>query len=564
MDEVSGQLPGFNKEGLYFAALGGAEEVGFNMYLYVVNGKMIVVDCGYGFLNDDYPGIELGLPDAAFLENYQDCIEGLFITHAHEDHFGAVAHIWPQLQCPVYAAKFTAGHIRRRLAEYKLDNMVDLRVVEAGQTISLPNFEVEFAPLVHSTPQNSGLIIRTPAGTVVHATDWRFDDGRLDMLPTAFAEYQKAAAEGVDVYVGDSTNMGVGHSEPSELEVRQSLIELVPKFKNTLVATCFPSNIMRLESLLLAADAAGRTPVISGMSIVQNLEIARECGYLKNCPSWIEAKSAVEIPLDKVLYICAGSQGNYRSALTRIVNGENKDIKLGEGDAIIFSSKIIPGNEDKIERMQEKLRDAGVDVISSEEYLVHASGHADPKQITEMYRLLKPKLVLPVHGDKRNIRSQKRLAAENGVPEVLIARNGEVVHIVHGHGEICGQIPTGLLGVDRRQLTPLSSQLIKNRRRIAYNCSLFVSVVLAPDWTLEDLQLSSIDLLEEKAFLALREQIIAEMRQEIPELIVRHNYKEEPIKEFLSAKIRKKIFKATDIKPVMFLHFYRRGAAESV
>ena len=553
----------FAKKGIYFVALGGAEEVGFNMYAYVVDGKIIVVDCGYGFLNDDFPGIELGLPDAAFLENYQDKIEALFITHAHEDHFGAVAHIWPKLQCPIYAAEFTAGHIRRRLTEYKLDGLVELNVVKPCGHVKLENFDVEFAPLVHSTPQNSGLIIRTAYGNIVHATDWRFDDESLAMLPTAWDEFKKAAAEGIELYVGDSTNMANSRPEPTEQEVRESLMQLVPQFKNTLVATCFASNIMRMESLIKAADAAGRTPVIAGMSLIQNLEIAKECGYLQDCPKYVEAKDAVDIPLDKILYICAGSQGNYRSALTRIVNGENKDIKLGEGDAIIFSSKIIPGNEEKIERMQEKLRDAGVDVISAEDYLVHASGHADPKQIVEMYKLLRPKIVLPVHGDKRNIRSQKRLALENGVGEVIIARNGEIVYIRNGHAEICGEIPTGLLGVDRKQLTDLSSQLIKNRRRIAYNCSLFISVVFDYDWTLEDLQISSIDILEENAFAELRDKIIEEMRQEIPEMLKKHDYKEPLIKEYLSAKIRKKIYKATDIKPVVFLHFYRRRPASA-
>lgn len=557
-NNLENSLPVFNQEGIYFIALGGAEEVGFNMYAYVVNGRIIVVDCGYGFLNDDFPGIELGLPDASFLENYQDKIDALFVTHAHEDHFGAIAHIWPQLQCPIYACEFTAGHISRRLAEYKLEKIAKINTVKIGQHIKLDNFDVEFASLPHSTPQNCGLIIRTPYGNIVHATDWRFDDNSLDMITMSEASFKQVADDGVTLYVGDSTNMATSLPEPSEMEVRQSLLQLVPQFENTLVATCFASNIMRMESLLLAADAAGRTPVIAGMSLIQNLEIAKECGYLKDCPKYVEAKDAKEIPLDKILYICAGSQGNYRSSLTRIVNGENKDIQLGKGDAIIFSSKIIPGNEEKIERMQEKLRDAGVDVISAEEYLVHASGHANPSQIVKMYKFLKPQIVLPVHGDKRNIRSQKRLALENGIKNVLIARNGEVVNIYNGKAQICSVIPTDLLGVDRKQITSLSSQLIKNRKRIAYNCSLFISVVFAPDWTLEDLQISSIDILEESAFIELRDNIIAEIKEEIPELIIKHDYREPQIKEFLSAKIRKKIYNATDIKPVVFFHYYKR------
>ena len=559
---VEENLPPFKEAGLYFVALGGAEEVGFNMYAYIVNGKILVVDCGYGFLNDDFPGIDLGLADASFLENCQDRIEGLFVTHAHEDHFGAVAHIWPRLQCPIYAGEFTAGHIRRRLAEYKLEELAKVNVIKPGEKVKLENFEVEFVPVVHSLPGNAMLMIRTAYGNAVHATDWRLDDGKMSFMPTDYKRLEEIAKEGVDVYVGDSTNMAHDKSGPSESEIRESLLELVPKYKNTLVATCFASNIARLESLILAAHAADRTPVIAGMSMIQNLNIAKECGYLPNLPSYAEAKQAMDIPLDKMLYICAGSQANYRSGLSRIVNGENKEIKLGKGDAIIFSSQIIPGNEEKIERMQEKLRDMGVDVISSEEYLVHTSGHACKDSIRKMYKLLKPKIVLPVHGDKRNIRAQKRYALENGIKEVVVARNGEVVRIKDGHAEICGEVPTGMLGVDRKQLTDLNSQLIKNRRRIAYNCSLFISVVFDYDWRLEDLQISSIDILEENAFLELRDRIIEEMKQEIPEMVIKHDYKEAQIKEYLSAKIRKKIYKETDIKPVVFMHMYHRKKAE--
>lgn len=548
-----------HQPGIYFVALGGAEEVGFNMYAYIVNGRIIVVDCGYGFLNDDFPGIELGLADASFLENYQDCIEGLFITHSHEDHFGAIAHVWPRLKCPVYGTAFALGHIMDRLKEYKLDEEVECHTVKDGDVIKVADFSVEYAYLVHSTPETSALIIRTPYGNIVHATDWRFDDEKMDILPTNWKAFKKVAKEGVALYVGDSTNMTHLTAEPSEMEIRQSLIDLVPKFKNTLVATCFASNIMRMESLIMAADKAGRTPVISGRSLNQNMRLAKECGYLQNCPPYAESIDAKDILLDKMLYICAGSQGNYRSGLSRIVNGENKDIQLGKGDAIIFSSKIIPGNEEKIERMQEKLRDAGVDVITSEEYLVHTSGHGGKEEIKKMYSLLKPKLVIPVHGDKRNIREQKRFATECGVKDVLIARNGEVVLIENNHAAIVAEVPTDILGVDRRNLTNLSSPLIKNRKRIAYNCSLFISVVLGEDWQVEDLQISSNDILEEKAFADLASRIKEEMIPLIPEEAARLNYRQAQIEEFIRSRIRKLIFKETDIKPVTTLHFYKRG-----
>lgn len=552
----------FNKEGLYFVALGGAEEVGFNMYAYAVKGKIIVVDCGYGFLNDDFPGIDLGFADASFLEAYQEDIEAIFITHAHEDHFGAIAHVWSKLKCPVYAVDFTLGHIVRRLAEYKLDQEVELFPIKENKTINLPNFKVEYVPMAHSLPDNCGLFIQTEYGNVFHATDWRFDDEKMSFMPTSYDRLKEIGKEGVDLYIGDSTNLNHEISGPSEAVIREKLIELVPQFKNTLVATCFASNIARLESLILAAHAADRTPVIAGMSMIQNINIAKESGYLQNLPSYVEAKQATEIPLDKMLYICSGSQANYRSGLTRIVNGENKNIILGKGDAIIFSSQIIPGNEEKIERMQEKLRDAGVEVISSEEYMVHTSGHACKDDIKKLYEIIKPKIVLPVHGDKRNIRAQRRFALECGVKEVALAKNGDVMLLKSGQLENVGEIPTDIIGVDRKQLTSLNSQLIKNRKRIAYNCSLFISVVFDENWRLEDLQISSIDILEEEEFKKLAEEIKNNIAQSIDTEVIKLNYKEAQIEEYMRAKIRKMVYKATDIKPVTYMHFFKRHREE--
>ncbi len=552
----------FNKEGLYFVALGGAEEVGFNMYAYAVKGKIIVVDCGYGFLNDDFPGIDLGFADASFLEAYQEDIEAIFITHAHEDHFGAIAHVWSKLRCPVYAVDFTLGHIVRRLAEYKLDQEVELFPIKENKTINLPNFKVEYVPMAHSLPDNCGLFIQTEYGNVFHATDWRFDDEKMSFMPTSYDRLKEIGKEGVDLYIGDSTNLNHEISGPSEAVIREKLIELVPQFKNTLVATCFASNIARLESLILAAHAADRTPVIAGMSMIQNINIAKESGYLQNLPSYVEAKQATEIPLDKMLYICSGSQANYRSGLTRIVNGENKNIILGKGDAIIFSSQIIPGNEEKIERMQEKLRDAGVEVISSEEYMVHTSGHACKDDIKKLYEIIKPKIVLPVHGDKRNIRAQRRFALECGVKEVALAKNGDVMLLKSGKLENVGEIPTDIIGVDRKQLTSLNSQLIKNRKRIAYNCSLFISVVFDENWRLEDLQISSIDILEEEEFKKLAEEIKNNIVQSIDTEVIKLNYKEAQIEEYMRAKIRKMVYKATDIKPVTYMHFFKKQKEE--
>lgn len=554
-------IEGFTRKGLYFIALGGAEEVGYNMFAYIVDGKIIVVDAGYGFLKDDFPGMEMGLADVSFLETYRDDIEAMFITHGHEDHYGAIGHIWDRFDCPLYAADFTLGHIKNRLKEYHINDFSRLHSINDNPQIKLNNFTVEFVPLVHSCPQSCGLLIHTVYGTVLHATDWRFDDDKTAISHTDYTKLKSAAAEGIDIYVGDSTNMSSDYNEPSEYEIRQSLLELVPSLSNTVVATCFASNIVRLESLILAASAAGRTPIISGHSLNQNYQIAKNCGYLQDTPPAFDIAKAQDIPSDKAFYICAGSQGDYRSALSRIANGESKDIILSKGDNIIFSSKIIPGNEEKIERMQEKLRDMGVNVISSEDYQVHASGHATPSQIIEMYQMLKPKVVIPVHGDKRNIRKQRKLAKENGVGEVLVVRNGDVVLYHDGNAEIISEIFTRKLGVDRNKLVPLDAQLIKNRRRIAYNCSVFISVVFDQQWHLKDLQISSIDILEEADFTSLRDEIIEEIKKDISKELVKLNFKENAVKEYLAARIRRRIFKQTDIKPVVFMHFYHENNA---
>ncbi len=550
-------MSNFDRDGIYFIPLGGADEIGINMYVYAVKGKLIVVDAGYGFLNDDYPGMDLAFADTSFLENYAQDIEGLFITHAHEDHFGAIAHIWPKLKCHVYGTNFTLGLIKERLKEYHLDGVVPLHSVSDNRFVDLPNFNVEFIPIVHSVPETSALAIRTPFGNVVHATDWRLDDSSIAFLQTDYAALQKVASEGVAMFVCDSTNALLSDKLPSEFEVRQSLIKMMPSFKQGLIATCFASNLMRLESLILAAYEAQRTPVLVGRSLIQNMRIARENGYFKDLPHYLDISEAKDIPSDKVLYICTGSQANYRSALTLIANGEYKDIKLDVGDTIIFSSKMIPGNEDKIERMQEKLIAQGVNVMTADDALVHTSGHATKAELKYMYDLLKPDVVLPVHGSKRFTREQQRFALSCGVKQVETTKNGDVM-LYHDHGvEFIEEVATDILGVDRKQVTSLTSQLVKNRRRLAFNCSVYISVVLTHDWHIEDLQISSIDIIEEQKFNELAEEIKAEVLAAFPAQVTKSNGREDILMDFIRAKIRKKILNATGIKPVTFMHYYR-------
>lgn len=544
----------FNKKGLYFLPLGGADDIGMNMYMYAVDGKIIVVDAGYGFLFDEYPGMDLAYASPEFLDAYKDDILGLFITHGHEDHMGAIAQIWPHLGCPVYAMDYTIGLIKERLAEFKMENTVPLISVNQNRTVELPGFSVEFIDVVHTVPQTCALAIRTKYGNVVHATDWRFDDEHISMLPTDWKELKKVADEGVSMLVCDSTNVMVDHKTPTEAEVRQSLIKMIPQLEGGVIVTCFASNLMRLESLILAADAAGRTPVVLGRALVTNIKVAKDCGYMADLPKVFTIEEAKDIPADKALYICTGSQANYRSAMTTIANGESKYIKLDKSDTIIFSSKMIPKNEEKIERMQEKLMQQGATIITDETDLVHASGHACRDDLKKMYDLLKPAIVLPVHGDKRFIREHKRFALACGVKEVFSARNGDMCLLKDNHISCIEQVATDIIGWDRNKPVSLGSQLIKNRRRIAYNGSLFISAVFKGAELL-DLQISSIDILEEDDWNKLSTEIIEVVRPLI-EKRAQVETRRPVLEDYIRGQIRRRVYAATDIKPVTFLHTF--------
>ena len=540
------------QDGLYFLPLGGADDIGMNMYVYACDGKIIVVDAGYGFLMDEYPGMDLAYASPEFLDAYKDDVVGLFITHGHEDHLGAIAQIWPHLECPVYAMDFTLGLIKERLGEFKMANEVPLVSVNQNKTVEVPNFSVEFISVAHTVPQTCVLAIRTKYGNVVHATDWRFDDETLSMMKTDFEALKRIADEGVDMLVCDSTNVMLDKKLPSESDVRANLIKMVPQIEGGLLVTCFASNMVRLESLILAAVAANRTPVLLGRTLMTNIQIARECGYFADLPKVYSIEEGKDIPSDKVMYICTGSQANYRSAMSLIANGESKYVKLDKNDTVIFSSKIIPGNEGKIERMQEKMAEQGATIITEETDLVHTSGHPTKADLKRMYALLKPAIVLPVHGDKKFIREHKRFALSCGIKDVFSTRNGDLCLLKAGNIEKIDTVPTDILGWDRGRAVPLGSQLIKNRRRIAYNCSLFISAVVK-DKELLDLKVSSIDILEEEAWNKLAAEILEKVTPLAAQKCAETENRSQ-LEDFIRGQIRRRVYAATDIKPVTFLH----------
>jgi ribonuclease J len=545
------------KKGMYFLPIGGADEIGMNMYAYGCDGKWIVVDAGYGFLNDDYPGMDMCYASPAFLESFQEDIEGLFITHGHEDHMGAVAQIWPSLKCPIYATTFAMGLIYARLKEYHLEKEPELINVAPGEVIHTSAFAVEFVPLAHSVPQTCGLYIKTPHASVFHATDWRFDDGRMPMLQTAFKRLEEIGREGVSMFVADSTNIRVDHQQPSEMYIRESLFGLVPQIQGGLLATCFASNLMRLESLVWAAYKAGRTPVLVGKSLVNNYRIAKSCGYFENMPQVFLPDAVQGISSDKALYICTGSQANYRSALTTIVKDESRYIKLCADDTVIFSSKIIPGNEEKIEQMQEKMREKGVRVITDAMQLVHTSGHCSKEEIKKMYELLKPSIVFPVHGDRSFVTEHCEFALQNGIKEACCAQNGDLFWLENDHIEKIEEVASDTMGVDRGRCISLSSEVVRRRKQIAYNCSLFISLVVTADNQVADLQISSADILDSADWKILVERYHDELVEMCRQKLNEAGGLTTSAQELIRGKIRRLVFKETGTKPLTIMHVYQ-------
>jgi len=550
------------RNGLYFVPLGGSDKIGMNMYAYCVHGKWIVVDAGYGFLPDEYPSMDMCYASAEFLKDFKDDIEGLFITHAHEDHFGAVAHIWPDLGCKVYATPFACGLIKERLKEYHLTDAVELEVVHPSDTIKTTEFEIKFISLTHSVPETCGLLIKTDKGTVFHATDWRFDDGRLKgMLQTDYASLKKAGDEGVDMFVCDSTNIFVDKKQPSEYDIRQNLLELIPTLEGGVAVTCFASNLMRIESLVLAAVAADRTPVLIGRSLETNVEIAKDCGYFADLPKVYSPNEVPGLTSDKALYICTGSQANYRSAMTVIANGESRYVKLDKDYTVVFSAKNIPGNEEKIERMQEKIEAEGAHILTTETEVIHASGHGSKEEIREMYELIRPKIVFPVHGDRRFIREHKRFALECGIQEVASAKNGDLFCLKDGHIEKIEEVYTDVMAVDHGRTISLDSDLIKNRKKIAFNGSLFISAYISKDNKIIDIKLTSLDILEQEDWEKLAQNIKESVVPALERELMKKGLTDE-LKDLIRGRIRNSVFRATDMKPVTILHIFQQGENE--
>ncbi|GAB5389922.1 MAG: ribonuclease J [Alphaproteobacteria bacterium] len=467
------------KDEMIFIPLGGCEQFGINMNLYGHDGRWLLVDLGIGFGDETMPGVDLLLPDPDFISDRANKLDGLIVTHAHEDHVGGVAHLWDELGCPIYATALTIEFLKRKFEEDGGDRQPEFVVMQPGERYQIGNFEVEPVEMAHSVPQCAAMIIRTAAGTVVHTADWKLDDEPLTGWRTNMDRLGEVGEEGVLAIVGDSTNAGEPGYAGSEKTSKEALTGLIGKLKNRIVVTCFSSNVARVMSVIEAAKANGRDVAIVGRSLKRMLDCAVESGVIEKMPTLVPDREAGAIPRDKIVYICTGTQGEPRAALSRLSRDDHPFLALEQGDNVIYSSRDIPGNQRAIGWVKNQLIGMGVNVITPDDVPgIHVSGHGSSEDLTQVYQLLKPQIVVPVHGETANLHAHAELAAKLQIPTVIEPENGTAIRLAETRPEIVGQVLTGILTVDGDRIGRLDDGAVVNRRRLSYAGVISVSVAI--------------------------------------------------------------------------------------
>ena len=470
-------IPG---EELLFCALGGSGEIGMNVNLYGCRGQWIMVDLGLTFADEDYPGIDLVLPDLEFIENQQERLAGIVLTHGHEDHIGALPYLSEELKAPLFATPFTAGLIAGKLEEEGLTGKVKLNIVERGGSIELGPFKVSFVALSHSIPEGNGVLIETPFGNVFHTGDWKIDETPvLGEAPSTEALTQ-IGDEGVLALVCDSTNVFQNAPSGSEEGVHEGLLAQVMKARGRVLVTTFASNAARLQTIGRVAVEANRKVCIAGRSLERILRVSQATGYLTDFPSPISFDEAMKLAKSEVLIIATGGQGEPRAALGRIAFG-NHELKLGEGDTVIFSSRIIPGNEIAIGRIMNQLSDLDVQIVTEKQAHVHVSGHPGRPELLQMYDWVRPRIVVPVHGEARHMAEQARLALSHGVHAAVVQKNGDVIRLAPGEPEKIDEVRVGRLVLDGDVILPADGATINERRKIGFGGLITVAVPVGED-----------------------------------------------------------------------------------
>ena len=534
------------KNELLFLALGGSDEIGMNVNLYGCDGKWLMVDLGLTFAGADYPGVDLVLPDLEFIEKRRKDLVGIVLTHGHEDHIGAIPYLAADLGVPLYANPFTATLIRGKLDEEGLSKEVKVNVVKPGQKLQLGPFGVELVRLAHSIPDMDAALIETPYGRVFHTGDWKLDDDQVLGTSATEAEMRAIGDKGILALVCDSTNAFNNEASGTEGSVRDGLMKAVAAAKGRVIVTSFASNAARLATLGQVAKASGRTLTVAGRSLDRIIGAARQNGYLKDFPETVDFESAMALPANKSLVIATGGQGEDRAALARIAFDQHQ-IKVSEGDTIIFSSKQIPGNEVAIGRIQNALARKNVLMVTEKQAHVHVSGHPGRPELAKMYEWIRPEMLIPVHGERRHMAEQARFGLSEGVPRTLIQSNGDVVRLAPKGPSIIGKERTGRLVLDGDVILPADGSTIGERRRLSQFGVISVAVAVDRSWQLignPEVRIQGVPVEED------REDFLAEAREGAAAVIGKER-NESKLREKIRLAVRRVATDWTGKKPVV-------------
>lgn len=546
--------------GFYFVPLGGSEQFGVNLNVYGCDGDLLAVDCGIGFADERFPGIDLLLPDPAHLEDAREKLSGMIITHAHEDHIGAVAHLWDRLECPLYATPFTAEILRLKLNEQGFKH-VKVHEILPGQRIEIGTFHVEFAAVAHSIPDSVALRIETKYGAVLHSGDWNLDPAPVVGPRTEADVFKDIGKRGILAYIGDSTNADRPGRSGSEKDVAGGLAAVMKGRKGRIAVTIFSSNIGRVLSIARAAKACGRDVGVVGRSLHRMIGAGKALGYLDEV-DFISEEDMGYLPDDRVVLIMTGSQGEYRSALAKAARGEHPAVSLKRGDCVIFSSRPIPGNEKEIGEVKNNLSAGGIDVVTANdtEEIIHVSGHPCQEEIADMFSWLKPPCVIPVHGERTQLEAHARFAEKCQVAQSIIPHNGTVIKLAPGKPEVVDNIETGLLAVDMRRIIPSDHSSIIERRKLQYTGTIHATLVLdAKGKIMAQPKVSTLGLIDQND--PVEKNFLEKLHQEIVDIIDDMSKDELADDHFVSEEMRIGLRRFSvhflGIKPLTTIHLIR-------
>lgn len=538
-----------------FVPLGGANEIGMNLNLYRYQGKWIIIDLGIGFAGEHLPGIEIVVPNIDAITPFKNDIVGMVLTHAHEDHLGAVPTLWPELGCPIYATPFTAAVLKNKLAEEGIAGKAKIHEIKAGEQYDIGPFKFEMVPITHSIPEMHAVALRTDKGIIMHTGDWKLDDAPMVGVTTDEETLAKYGDEGVLAMVCDSTNVFVEGRSGSESHVRTELTEIIRHCDERVIVTTFSSNIARLETIIYAAVDAGRSVALAGRSIWRMVRAAQDSGYLQDVPEFLTDIQGMDCPRDKILFICTGCQGESRAAMSKIARGEHPAIRISPGDTVIFSSRTIPGNESDVGYMVNKLVALGAEVMNDRTGFIHVSGHPARGELERMYQLVRPQIAVPVHGEARHIHEHAKFARELQVPVAIEPSNGIVINLTAQNPGPVGRVEWGYLALDGTSLIDSNSSIIRMRRKLRDDGFIAISVVLNKKGELAGIPLISapgcLDAEEDKA-------LINELREEVAEAVKKggRGGKGKQLDEIIRGAARKLIRDELGKKPVLDVHIH--------